>query len=64
MLVLKRKPGEWIEVTHVKTGDKYMFQYKRVDERGDIELIFDDAARLFEFVRPGWSRKVKEGEAK
>ena len=64
MLVLKRRPGEWIEVTHSATGQKCMIGYKRMNDTGEVELLFDDPARIFEFVRPGWSRKAKEGEAK
>ncbi len=53
MLVLKRKEGQWVEVTH-KSGD--VLRFRVYDIRGDYpsraNLAFDDPARNFEIQRP------------
>ena len=63
MLILKRRPGEWIEVTHEASKDKFMLQIHGI-EGNVVSVHLDDKPRLFGFVRPGWTRKPKEGEAK
>ena len=53
MLVLKRKEGQWIDVTH-KSGDVLRFRvYNLCTEfPGRVNLAFDDAERNFEIQRP------------
>ncbi len=53
MLVLKRKEGQWIDVTH-KSGDVLRFRvYNLCSEfPGRVNLAFDDAERNFEIQRP------------
>ena len=55
MLVLKRKDGQWIEVTH-RSGD--VLRFRVYDLRGGdghpvrLDLAFDDPARNFSIQRP------------
>src|SRR5436305_15246277 len=53
MLVLKRKEGQWVEVTH-KNGDKLRIRVFRIREGfpSQLDLAFDDDARNFEIQRP------------
>jgi hypothetical protein len=53
MLVLKRKEGQWVEITH-KTGDKIRIRVYRIREGfpSQLDLAFDDDARNFEIQRP------------
>ena len=53
MLVLRRKDGQWIEITH-KSGDVLRFRvYNRRDNTpGEVNLAFDDPDRHFEIQRP------------
>jgi hypothetical protein len=53
MLVLRRKEGQWIEVTH-KSGDVLRVRvYNLCSEvPGRVNLAFDDQARNFEIQRP------------
>jgi hypothetical protein len=53
MLVLKRKEGQWIEITH-KSGDFLRFRVYDIcgDAPGRANLAFDDPARNFEIQRP------------
>ena len=53
MLVLKRKEGQWIDITH-KSGDVLRFRvYNLCSEfPGRVDLAFDDAERNFEIQRP------------
>jgi hypothetical protein len=53
MLVLKRKEGQWIEVTH-KSGDVLRFRVYDIarSDPGRVNLAFDDQARNFEIQRP------------
>ena len=53
MLVLKRKEGQWIDITH-KSGDILRFRvYNLCSEfPGRVDLAFDDAERNFEIQRP------------
>ena len=54
MLVLRRTDGQWVEVTHAKTGDRLRFRvYDLCAEfPGRVHLAFDDAARNFDIQRP------------
>ncbi len=60
MLVLKRKEGEWVEITH-KSGDVLRIKVYDISGRSPARanLAFDDAARNFQIQRP--ERGVKFG---
>ena len=53
MLVLKRKEGQWVEVTH-RSGDVLRIRVCKIEggSPGHLNLAFDDAARHFEIERP------------
>lgn len=54
MLVLKRKEGQWIEVTHSKSGDVMRIRVCKIEagNPGHLNLAFEDDARNFEIQRP------------
>jgi uncharacterized protein Veg len=62
MLVLKRKEGQWVEITH-KNGDKLRIRVYRIREGypSQLDLAFDDEARNFEIQRP--ERKLRMVES-
>ncbi len=53
MLVLRRKEGQWIEVTH-RSGDVLRFRVYDVsgETPGRVNLAFDDPERHFSIQRP------------
>jgi hypothetical protein len=53
MLVLRRKEGQWIEVTH-KSGDVLRVRVYNLcaDAPGRINLAFDDNEHNFDIQRP------------
>ena len=53
MLVLKRKEGQWVEVTH-RSGDVLRIRVCKLEagSPGHLNLAFDDDARHFEIERP------------
>jgi hypothetical protein len=53
MLVLKRKEGEWVEITH-KSGDVLRLRLYEICGRSPARanLAFDDPARNFVIQRP------------
>lgn len=53
MLVLRRKDGQWIEVTH-SSGDVLRFRVYEIcgDAPGRVNLAFDDPERNFTIQRP------------
>ncbi len=53
MLVLRRKDGQWIEVTH-RSGDVLRFRVYDVcgEESVHVNLAFDDPSRNFVIQRP------------
>lgn len=53
MLVLKRKEGQWVEITH-KSGDKLRIRAFRIREGfpSQLDLAFEDDDRNFEIQRP------------
>lgn len=53
MLVLKRKEGQWVEVTH-RSGDVLRIRVCKIEGGmpGHLNLAFDDDARNFEIERP------------
>ncbi len=53
MLVLKRKEGQWVEVTH-HSGDTIRIRVCKIEAGypAHLNLAFDDDARNFEIERP------------
>lgn len=53
MLVLKRKEGQWVEVTH-RSGDVLRIRVCQIDpgRPGHLNLVFEDNPRNFEIERP------------
>lgn len=62
MLVLKRKEGQWIDVTH-RSGDVLRVRVCQIEpgHPGHLNLAFDDDARNFAIERP--ERKQRTAEA-
>jgi hypothetical protein len=54
MLVLRRTEGQWVEVTHTKSGDVLRFRVYDLCSQvpGRVHLAFDDVARNFDIQRP------------
>lgn len=63
MLILRRKEGQWVELTH-KSGDKIRVRVYNIRARypGQLDLAFDDDAHNFKIERP--ERFSKSGFAK
>jgi hypothetical protein len=55
MLVLKRKEGQWVEITH-RSGDVLRIRVNGITAEpgrpGRVNQVFDDDARNFEIRRP------------
>ena len=53
MLVLRRKEGQWVEITH-KSGDTIRVRVYHIRTRfpGQLDLAFDDDAHNFLIQRP------------
>ena len=52
MLVLRRKEGQWIDITH-RSGDVLRVRvYDLRSRTGQVSLAFDDADRNFAIQRP------------
>ncbi len=53
MLMIKRKKGQWIELTHAPSGDRISIQLATVctDGYDTARLAFDDPERRFEVLR-------------
>ena len=64
MLVLKRKEGQWVEVTH-RSGDIIRIRVCKIEpgKPGHLNLAFDDDARHFEIERPERKHKIAESVA-
>ncbi len=60
MLVLKRKEGQWVEITH-KNGDVLRIRVCRIEpgQPGHLNLVFEDDARNFEIERPERQREPR-----
>lgn len=60
MLVLKRKEGQWINVTH-KNGDVLRIRAFRIQggHPGQLDLAFDDEPRNFSIQRPERKPRVE-----
>lgn len=59
MLVLKRKEGQWVEITHSRTGDVLRVRLYDVcgEFPGRANLAFDDPDRNFCIQRPERPRR-------
>lgn len=53
MLILRRKEGQWVEITH-RSGDTIRVRVYNIRARqpGQLDLAFDDDARNFAVQRP------------
>jgi hypothetical protein len=53
MLILRRKEGQWVEITH-RSGDVIRVRVCNVRARypGQVDLVLDDDARNFVIQRP------------
>lgn len=53
MLVLKRKEGQWVEITH-RSGDVIRIRAYNIQQGlpNSVNLAFEDEARNFEIERP------------
>jgi len=53
MLILRRKEGQWVEVTH-RSGDTIRIRVYNIRTRypGQLDLAFDDDAHNFAVQRP------------
>lgn len=63
MLVLKRKEGQWIDLTH-RSGDVIRIRVGQIEagRPGTLNLTFDDDARNFAIERP--ERVAREAKPK
>ena len=64
MLVLRRKEGQWVEITH-KSGDTIRVRVYNIRTRfpGQLDLAFDDDARTFLIQRPERGERDQTEEA-
>lgn len=62
MLVLKRKEGQWVEITH-RSGDTLRVRVCKIEpgHPGHLNLAFDDEPRNFEIERP--ERRLRAASA-
>lgn len=53
MLILRRKEGQWVEITH-KSGETIRLRVYNIRSRypGQLDIAFDDDARNFTIQRP------------
>ena len=61
MLILRRKEGQWVEITH-KSGDVIRVRVYNIRARypGQLDLAFDDDDRNFAIQRPERTGRVDE----
>lgn len=59
MLILRRKEGQWVEVTH-RSGDTIRIRVYNIRTRypGQLDLAFDDDAHNFAVQRPERSPQI------
>lgn len=62
MLVLKRKEGQWIEITHTDSGDLMRIRVSQIEagRPGHLNLAFEDDARNFEIERPERKKRIED----
>jgi hypothetical protein len=65
MLVLRRKEGQWVEITHKSSGETIRVRVYNIRTRhpGQLDLAFDDDAHNFQVQRPERGSRVPTGEA-
>jgi hypothetical protein len=53
MLILRRKEGEWVNITHT-SGDRLRIRVYNIRARypGQVDVAFEDECRNFEIQRP------------
>jgi hypothetical protein len=51
MLVIRRTEGQWVEVTHVATGDVLRLRLYGLTVAGRVNVAFDDLPRKFKIRR-------------
>jgi hypothetical protein len=53
MLILRRKEGQWVEITH-RSGETIRLRVYNIRSRypGQLDIAFDDDARNFAIQRP------------
>ncbi len=51
MLLLRRAPGQWVELTHAASGDRLRIGVDLDRDRGHVRVAVDDALRRFEVVK-------------
>jgi hypothetical protein len=65
MLILRRKEGQWVEITH-KSGDTIRLRVYNIRARNvaQLDVAFDDDAHNFVIQRPERAEKqLQEGAA-
>jgi hypothetical protein len=62
MLVLRRKEGQWVEITH-HSGDRILIRVYNIRCRfpGQLDMAFDDPDRHFVIQRGDRSRLRRNG---
>lgn len=64
MLVLKRRDGQWVEITHVASGETVRVRAYQIDGRTSpptVNLAFDDDAKHFRIEREERLARVPGG---
>ena len=53
MLILRRREGQWVTVTHSQSGDTIRICVNTIRKRikGQVDLAFDDQPRNFQVTR-------------
>ncbi len=51
MLLLRRSPGQWIEIVHAASGDRLRIGVDLDRDRGHVRVAVDDALRRFEVTK-------------
>ena len=54
MLILRRKEGQWVEITHHSSGETIRVRVCNIRNQipGQLDLAFDDPAQNFHIRRP------------
>lgn len=64
LLILRRKEGQWVELTH-RSGDTIRVRVYNIRARypGQLDLAFDDNERNFQVQRPERTARLLDGES-
>jgi hypothetical protein len=64
MYILRRRPKQWIEVVHNRSGERFRLGVKLLspDDVAFVDLAFDDQTRNFTFIRSETERSLQEDE--